>query len=193
LEAEWEFEVGGDAPVIDALWPGFVDLRWTAQPGSDGASRVRNLEETALFPALGAALETLNAENSPVWTSKCDFWPALKPEDFDGDELDAPIASSSHAVGCYIDLLLKGDQQGTFPDRIASRCKHLCASLHDVSLRCCRVDLIVRRAQITPNQTDVGITAYFTACGATPVEAARMLEVALEAFARVLCAQSTVQ
>jgi hypothetical protein len=27
MEADWEFEVGGDAPVIDALWPGFVDLR----------------------------------------------------------------------------------------------------------------------------------------------------------------------
>ena len=27
MEADWEFEVGGDAPVIDACWPGFVDLR----------------------------------------------------------------------------------------------------------------------------------------------------------------------
>jgi hypothetical protein len=27
MEADWEFEVGGDAPVIEAPWPGFVDLR----------------------------------------------------------------------------------------------------------------------------------------------------------------------
>ena len=27
MEADWEFEVGGDAPVIEALWAGFVDLR----------------------------------------------------------------------------------------------------------------------------------------------------------------------
>ena len=27
MEADWEFEVGGDAPVIEARWPGFVDLR----------------------------------------------------------------------------------------------------------------------------------------------------------------------
>jgi len=32
MEADWEFEVGPDtaglaAPVIDACWPGFVDLR----------------------------------------------------------------------------------------------------------------------------------------------------------------------
>ncbi len=27
MEADWEFEVGGDAPVIEAHWPGFVDLR----------------------------------------------------------------------------------------------------------------------------------------------------------------------
>jgi hypothetical protein len=32
LEADWEFEVGGDAPVIDALWPGFVDLRLPSRP-----------------------------------------------------------------------------------------------------------------------------------------------------------------
>jgi hypothetical protein len=196
LEADWEFEVGGDAPVIDALWLGFVDLRWTAQSGYDQASRVRNLSETVQFPALGAALEKLNAENSPVWTSKCDFWPALQPEDFDGDELDAPIASTVHAVGCYIDLLLKGDQsdqQSTFPEKIASRCKKLCTSLHSVSLRCCRVDLIVRRAQMAPDLMDMGITAYFTACGATPAEAVRTLEASLAAFTGALCARSTVQ
>ena len=27
MEADWEVEIGGGAPVIDALWPGFVDLR----------------------------------------------------------------------------------------------------------------------------------------------------------------------
>ena len=27
MEADWEVEIGGDAPVIDACWEGFVDLR----------------------------------------------------------------------------------------------------------------------------------------------------------------------
>ena len=27
MEADWEVEVGGGAPVIEAFWPGFVDLR----------------------------------------------------------------------------------------------------------------------------------------------------------------------
>ena len=27
MEADWEFEVGGEAPVIEASWEGFIDLR----------------------------------------------------------------------------------------------------------------------------------------------------------------------
>jgi hypothetical protein len=55
------------------------------------------------------------------------------------------------------------------------------------------VDLIVRRALIAPGQRDMGITAYVTACGPTPAEAARTLETALAAFAHALCPDSTLQ
>ena len=27
MEADWEFEIASDAPVIDAAWTGFVDLK----------------------------------------------------------------------------------------------------------------------------------------------------------------------
>ncbi|MGO9336967.1 MAG: hypothetical protein ACLPY1_05605 [Terracidiphilus sp.] len=192
MEADWEFEVGGDAPVIDAVWPGFVDLRRTS-PACDRAARVHSLPEAAQLPGLAAALEMLNAENSSVWTSKCDFWPVLQSEAFDPDELDAPTGSFAHAAGCYIDVLPKGHRQWTFPDTIASSCKNLCSSLHNVPLRCCRVDLIVRRALIEPDLMDTGITAYFTACGTAPTEAARTLEAALVAVAHALCAQSRLQ
>jgi hypothetical protein len=43
----------------------------------------------------------------------------------------------------------------------------VCTVLRAVPLRCCRVDLIIRRAFITPaTERTLGITAYFTACGA---------------------------
>ena len=198
MEADWEFEVGGDAPVIDALCPGFVDLRWTSQSAGDLAARISTLPETAQLPCLGATLEKLNAEHSPVWTSKCDFWPALQAVEFDPDELDAPTGSSAHAVGCYIDLLPKGSQQWPFPDAPASSCMEsscidLCNRLHSFPLRCCRVDLIVRRAQVAPGLVDLGITAYITASGHTSVEAIRTLEAALAVFADALGAPSTLQ
>jgi hypothetical protein len=40
---------------------------------------------------------------------------------------------------------------------------------------------------------DLGITAYITACGATPGAAQAVLELAMVTFASVLCPASTVQ
>jgi hypothetical protein len=113
MEADWEFEVGPDAaglaaPVIDALWPGFVDLRRAPE-------LAWNLPEAAQLPALAEALAKLNAAASPVWTSKCDFWPNLEADEFDAGELDAPPGCLAHAMGCYIDLLPGSDQQWAQP------------------------------------------------------------------------------
>ena len=193
MEADWEFEVGGDAPVIEACWPGFVDLRWTPWSARDLPGRVRSLPEVIQFPALAAVLERLNSQRSPVWTSKCDFWPVLGAEEFDADELDAPSGCSAHAMGCYVDLLPKSDQQWPFPGMVEAACKHLCAKLRVVPLRCSRVDLIVRRAQIAPDLMDTGITAYVTACGATVAGAKAVLEAALATFTNVLCPHSTLE
>src|SRR4051812_38986462 len=53
MEADWEFEIGGDAPVIEANWKGFVDL--CAHP-----ERVSELTECGELPALAEALVRLN-------------------------------------------------------------------------------------------------------------------------------------
>jgi hypothetical protein len=186
LEADWEFEVGGDAPVIDALWQGFVDLRLAPE-------RVNDLPETAQLPGLAAALAKLNSEGSPVWTSKCDFWPVLEREEFDADELDAPAGRSAHAVSCYIDVLPTADRAWSLQQPPETACKQFCGRVGSVPLRCCRVDLVVRRALIALNRMDLGMTAYITACGPTPAQAARTLEEALIAFADALCSSSTLQ
>jgi hypothetical protein len=186
MEADWEFEIGGDAPVIEACWPGFVDLRRTPEQG-------RHLPEVAQLPALSDALVKLNTVASPVWTSKCDVWPVVDSADFDPDELDAPPESSACAAGCYIDLLPRSDQQWPTPDAAAAACKRICGLLHAVHRRCCRVDLIIRRAFMTPDVKDLGITAYMTACGASRADAARALQDTLGAFADALCGHSTLQ
>jgi hypothetical protein len=186
MEADWEFEVGGDAPVIEAHWAGFVDLQ--RQP-----ERAGHLPEVAQFPAFGEALARLNAADSPVWTSKCDFWPHLETSEYDPDELDAPPGCTAHAMGCFIDLLPKSDQQWALPEMAEKACRRVCGLLSAVSLRCCRADLVIRRAIITSDVMDLGITAYLTSCGETPAAAAKTLEAALATFTDAFGAHSTVK
>jgi hypothetical protein len=50
-------------------------------------------------------------------------------------------------------------------------------------LRCCRADLVIRRAFIAPDLDRLGVTMYLTACGASAAEAGRVLDAALAAFA----------
>lgn len=186
MEADWEFEVGGDAPVIDALWPGFVDLRRDPE-------RAWHLLEVAQLPALAEALAKLNAAASPVWTCKCDFWPRLAADEFDAGELDAPPGCFAHAMGCYIDLL-PGDRERWAQPAIAEAvCKRVCSLLRTVPWRCCRADLVIRRAFITADRMDLGITAYMTSCGPSSTDAARTLAAALTALTDALESHSTLE
>jgi hypothetical protein len=183
MEADWEFDADGDAPVIDGCWAGFVDLRPSQDSSAGLPSLASNLPEVVQFPALAAVLERLNAPGSQVWTAKCDFWPVLKQEDFDPDELDAADGKSAHAAGCYIDLLPASRGQWKAAPAIEQDCKRLCGCLHAVALRNCRCDLVIRHARVEPDVFDLGITAYFTACGATVEEVRHTLHAALASFA----------
>jgi hypothetical protein len=186
MQADWEFEVGGDAPVIDAFWPGFVDLRSTS-------GHAWKLAETGELTALATALERLNSQASSVWTSKCDYWRELMPEEFDADELDAPPGSSAHGSGCYIDLLAKADRAWSLPHLAEAVCKSFCSVLSAIPMRGCRVDFVIRRATMVLEVIDLGISAYITACGPTAGDAKRTLESALVIFADALCPNSTLQ
>jgi len=173
MEADWEMELGGEAPVIDACWPGMVDLR-------SAPETVNDLEEPLQLPALADTLLRLNGPASAVRTTKCDVWPA---ESFDRYELDAPPEQAITAVACYIDLLSRNVDSWTNPRQAEDICRQLCAALHAIPLRCCRADLMVRAAVLTPTFRGLGITAYLTACGSTEIEAASTLASALVALA----------
>lgn len=173
MEADWEIEIGGSAPVIDAAWPGFIDLRADSR-------RVREIGEAAFFPALADALLKLNGPGSPVWTSKCDLW---EPPDFDPDEMEADRAQAKRALACYVDLLSRSDGQWTSPEVAADGCKNWCRALHSIALPNCRADCIVRRACITADCESLGVTAYLTACGADLPATQRALTAALAVLA----------
>jgi hypothetical protein len=175
MEADWEFDLAADSPVIEARWPGFVDLH--ARPEA-----AASLSEAVAFPPLARALTRLNELKWPVWTTKCDFFPELAPDEFDARELDALESDALHACALYVDLLPRSDQQWSFPQAIAKNCKLLCARIHAVSLRACRIDLVIRRAHVGPDESTLGITAYVTACGAAPAAARTALAAALDAL-----------
>jgi len=194
MEADWEFEVGPDAagpdaagldaPVIDAAWPGLVDLQREPE-------RARDLPEAGLLPGLAEVLIKLNSIASLVRTSKCDVWTGLDADDFDPDELDAPPDHSAHALGCYIDLLPSGSRQWNLPEMAADESKRICACLRAIPLRCCRADLVIRRAFVGADPAGeqpvrLGITAYLTSCGESSATALRTLQSALAAFADAL-------
>jgi hypothetical protein len=175
MQADSEFDIGGDAPVIEAHWAGFVDLR--LQP-----ERAATLIEAAAFPALAQALRTLNAPGSPVWTSKCDFFPRLAPDEFDAIELDAHPSEAAYAMACYIDLLAVNGARWSSPESVRVHCEAICSRLWAISLCCCRADLVIRRAIVEPDRMELGITAYPSACGPTPDAASSALEAALAAL-----------
>jgi hypothetical protein len=177
MQADWEFEIGADAPVIDAAWPGLVDLR-------RNPDRIREIYETALVPALAPALLSLNNTESPIWTAKCDVW---TPDSIDPGELDAPASQTAYALACYIDLLPRASAAWTTPAQVEAFCRRLCALLGAAAARSCRADLVVRRAVLAEEAESMGITAYLTACGATPGEAASALSAAISALADSIC------
>lgn len=178
MEADWEFEIGGNAPVIEAYWSGFVNVR-------DEPGRVEEIAEIQVLPGLAAVLLRLNRIGSPVWTSKTDVF---VPEQVDPDELGANADEAKSAIACYIDLLMRSDQVWNFPFKAERDCRSLCSRMREIPLRCCRVDLVIRRAQIA-DIGDMGATAYFTACGRTKTEGRKRLGECLAAFAQLIVAE----
>jgi len=178
MEADWEFEIGGAAPVIEAYWPGFVNLR-------DEPARVREIAETQVLPGLAAALLRLNETGSPVWTCKTDVF---TPDRVDPDELAATTDEAKFTIACYVDILMRSDQIWNSPSQAEKDCRMLCKRLREVPMPCCRIDLVVRRARVG-NDNDLGATVYLTACGPTLASAKQRLAECLGVFAESMVAR----
>lgn len=176
MEADWEIEIGQDAPVIDAHWSELVDL--VASP-----NRVGEISETSLQPGLTHALIRLNAAASPVWSSKCDVF---LPDHIDAGELDAAPDDAANARSCYVDLLWRKKEEISL-EEAEQQCRNWCGRLRSIPLGCCRVDLVVRRAVLGPREA-LGATVYLTACGSTTLNAETRLAECLTAFVEMAAA-----
>lgn len=172
MEADWEIEIGGDAPVIDVSWIGFVDLRLMPD-------KANTLPEVLFLPSLASALVRLNAPASSFLSAKCDVWAI---ESVDPFEFDAPLQSAVHGLACYIDLAPFDSQNWIDPTVVGDWCKQLCLNLRASGLCCCRADLIVRRAIAKLGQESIGLSAYVSACGPTVDATKAQLAAALAVF-----------
>jgi hypothetical protein len=175
MEADWEIEVGGGAPVIEAFWPGFVDLHRRA-----GHHLAAEIAEARAFPPLAGLLQALNSTASPVFTSKCDLWETGPDEVAGSDEL--MTGDIQAALACYIDLLpVEG---AVFPNlhQAEEFCRNWVRRLSGVSTPLCRVDLILRQAIAGPAE-GFGVTAYLGGTGKDRSAAGKALASAMAAFA----------
>jgi hypothetical protein len=160
MEADWEFDVGKDSPVIAARWDGLVDLR-------DEPQRVHEIVETQRLSGLAEALVRLNADDSPVWTSKTDVF---VPEEVDPDELSSSREDAASATACYVDVLMREGWTWDSSDASERACRLICARIKEIPLERCRVDMVIRRAQ-DAGLNKFGATVYLTACGKTSTAA----------------------
>jgi hypothetical protein len=174
MDIDWEVEIGGGAPVIEALWPGFIDLRTHPE-------RIGEIAETSAFAPLADLLISLNSPQSPIWTSKCDVW---EPE--------------PGGAACYVDLIPR--HGSVFADW---RCvERLCRALvkqmttrnardesdaagTDATIADAPVSLVIRQA-IAGQAEGYGITAYFSAGAESLPDAATVVANAMVAFSNAI-------
>jgi hypothetical protein len=157
MEADWAAEIGPDLSSIDVPWEGFVDLR-------KNSFAVETISEATLHPALSSALRALNAEDSPVFTSKCDRW-IIAEEAFDPDEFAAPAEEAQIAIASYIDISQRDPAQLASFAFHESWARQLTAALRSIPITQARIDLVLRPATVDQH-FGFGMTLYAAGCGA---------------------------
>jgi hypothetical protein len=174
MEADWEVEIGGGAPVIEALWPGFVDLRRSPE-------RLVEIAEAVSFPALADLLLALNAASSPFWTAKCDLWKPAAEEKTLADPAGANgIAPAT--LACYVDLLPWEGLVFAQWKEAEALCREWVTRLAAVDIPNGRAELVIRQA-IAGAGEGFGVTAYLSAAGPDHSSAAITLGAAMTALA----------
>jgi len=174
MEADWEVEIGGGVPVIEALWPGFVDLR-------QSPDHIGEIAEAAAFPPLARLLLALNATGALLWTAKCDLWEPVAEECAEPERSSATDARTV-PLACYIDLLPRQSLVFLRWEEAEAFCREWVYRLAALEMPECCVELVVRQA-IAGAVEGFGFTAYLSAAGSDQPSAAKALEAALIAFA----------
>jgi hypothetical protein len=172
--ADWSVESGGGAPVIDAEWEGWIDLR-------KHPTMISGIAEASAFEPLAQLLLALNAPDSPCWTSKCDLW--SEPSEDDPAEGESQGPESASTACCYIDLLPAEGILFQSWGEAEAMCRRWAAWLDGKTEAEGEIELVVRSAA-TSRLEGFGITVYLSACGADSAQAALALSGLMAVFSR---------
>ena len=163
MDVDWEVEIGGGAPVIEADWPGMADLRRYPE-------LISEVDEASAFPPLANLLIQLNSNESPVWTSKCDLW-ELEPG----------------GLAVYVDLIPHDENVFSEWRRVEGVCRALVRRMaaHDELESNAAITLVVRQAT-TEKADGFGVTAYFSSETVSAPDAATAVSDAMVAFSNAI-------
>ena len=159
MEADWAAEIGPDLPVIEADWPGLLDLR------SDPKA-VESIPEAAEYPAVREVLLQLNAPESPARTTKCDVW-TLGAEEIDPLEFGWESGAELGGLACYIDVVAMDPEVFASFERHEAWARRAVKEMRDARAGPGRVDLVIRAARATGSD-GFAMTLYAAGCGPDP-------------------------
>lgn len=182
MEADWAAEIGPNLPVVEADWPGFVDLR--RKPDA-----VDRIPEAVRHAGLRTALLQLNAPESPLRTTKCDLW-ALTAAEIDPLEFGCVPDSVAIGMACYIDVVAIDATLFASFERHESWAKIATLEMRRAPMGPGRVDLVIRAARAADRE-GFAITLYAAGCGADSCSACASWSAALELAAAVTMRAAT--
>jgi hypothetical protein len=184
--AEWNAACGVDDPVLVVPWSSpdgalhWVDLR-------DDPDALDNVTEADEYPALLAALRTMNGNRSPVFTAKCDVW-TMEADEVEAtrDELMLEEDVATAGVASYVDALWRERSIFTSRHRMEQmlyRIDRLAADLpHSLALLECTLRPAV--ADLDGSVAEgFAVTLYVKAIGVDEAEAQERWDAALRAVA----------
>jgi hypothetical protein len=127
-----------------------------------------------------------DGRNRIIWTSKSDLWVLNSSlNEWDPDEMDAAPENSVAGLGCYIDMLPREPDDFSGLNRVEAWVRAKVGRLRQITVRCCRADLVIRRAVIG-DVDGFGVTAYLSACGADRRAAEETLGFALAVLTQAI-------
>lgn len=169
MEADWSAELGGDAPVIDQGWPGWIDIR-------QDPSQIARLNEVRLFPPIEKALRCVLESNCGLVPTKCDFW--TDEETVDACEYDAEPGANSTTANCYVDLMPQAATHWINLAWAERWAEATIRKLQAIPCRNTRVEVVLRQAFIH-DLAFLGVSVYISACGISTEQARSTLASAL--------------
>lgn len=182
---DWSAACGVDDPVLVLPWSSpdgalhWVDLR-------EDPYAVNDITEAEEYPALLAALRSLNGPRSPVFTAKCDVW-SMDADELDAtrDELllDAEIATAG--LASYVDLLWRDRAIFASRHRTEQMLYRLERMLSDLPYSLASAELVMRPAVVELEGTvgeGFAVTLYVRGVGVDEAEATLRWDQALRAI-----------